>query len=184
MRVFRETSAEITVPKTVVEAKTEISGDSDGLLEQLLDLEQRLADDLARKTETSKPQLQAQWRKEIERLNSQLSNLLLPDGASLSGLHGKMRARPAIRQFCVTLSRYSPSPFSLKAHSPHNFKNSQSWCCVERNINGSVPLEGTRMIRMIMNFRHKGIARFVSSWKNIRRYGETCPTITTQACRY
>ena len=46
---IRETSAEITVPKTVAEAKTEISGDSDGLLEQLLDLEQRLADDLARK---------------------------------------------------------------------------------------------------------------------------------------
>ena len=35
---IRETSAEITVPKTAVEAKTEISGDSDRLLEQLLDL--------------------------------------------------------------------------------------------------------------------------------------------------
>lgn len=46
---IRETSAEITVPKTVAEEKTEINGDSDRLLEQLLDLEQRLADDLARK---------------------------------------------------------------------------------------------------------------------------------------
>lgn len=69
---IRETSAEITVPKTVVEAKAEISCDSDGLLEQLLDLEQRLADDLARKPKHQKPLLQAQWRKEIERLNSQL----------------------------------------------------------------------------------------------------------------
>lgn len=69
---IRETSAEITVPKTVVEAKVEISCDSDGLLEQLLDLEQRLADDLARKPKHQKPLLQAQWRKEIERLNSQL----------------------------------------------------------------------------------------------------------------
>ena len=69
---IRETSAEITVPKTAVEAKTEISGDSDRLLEQLLDLEQRLADDLARKPKHQKPLLQAQWRKEIERLNAQL----------------------------------------------------------------------------------------------------------------
>ena len=56
----------------MVEAKAEISCDSDGLLEQLLDLEQRLADDLARKPKHQKPLLQAQWRKEIERLNSQL----------------------------------------------------------------------------------------------------------------
>lgn len=69
---IRETSAEITVPKTVVEAKVEISCDSDGLLEQLLDLEQRLADDLARKPKHQKLLLQTQWRKEIERLNSQL----------------------------------------------------------------------------------------------------------------
>ncbi|WP_234095802.1 ABC-F family ATP-binding cassette domain-containing protein [Citrobacter portucalensis] len=69
---IRERSAEITVPKTVAEEKTEISGDSDRLLEQLLDLEQRLADDLARKPKHQKPLLQAQWRKEIERLNAQL----------------------------------------------------------------------------------------------------------------
>ncbi|WP_284960988.1 hypothetical protein, partial [Citrobacter portucalensis] len=35
-------------------------------------LEQRLADDLARKPKHQKPLLQAQWRKEIERLNAQL----------------------------------------------------------------------------------------------------------------
>lgn len=62
----------MSVPKTVVEARAEIRGDSDELLEQLLELEQRLADDLARKPKHQKPLLQAQWRKEIERLNSQL----------------------------------------------------------------------------------------------------------------
>ena len=35
-------------------------------------LEQRLSDDLSRKTKHQKPQLQAQWRKEIEHLNSLL----------------------------------------------------------------------------------------------------------------
>ncbi|WP_255574750.1 ATP-binding cassette domain-containing protein, partial [Citrobacter sp. Colony219] len=69
---IRETSEEMSVPKTVVEARAEIRGDSDELLEQLLELEQRLADDLARKPKHQKPLLQAQWRKEIERLNSQL----------------------------------------------------------------------------------------------------------------
>ena len=69
---IRETSAEITVPKTAVVEKTEISGDSDRLLEQLLDLEQRLADDLARKPKHQKPLLQAQWRKEIEEITAKL----------------------------------------------------------------------------------------------------------------
>ncbi|MDA2733440.1 hypothetical protein PDR34_27325, partial [Bacillus cereus] len=67
-----ETTSVITVPKTVVDARAETNGDSDGLLEQLLELEQRLADDLARKPKHQKPLLQAQWREEIERLNSQL----------------------------------------------------------------------------------------------------------------
>ncbi|WP_233638716.1 hypothetical protein [Citrobacter werkmanii] len=56
----------------MVEARNEISRDSDALLEQLLELEQRLADDLARKPKHQKPLLQAQWRQEIARLNSLL----------------------------------------------------------------------------------------------------------------
>ncbi|HCQ8598719.1 ABC-F family ATP-binding cassette domain-containing protein [Klebsiella michiganensis] len=39
--------------------------DQDALLERLVTLEQLLADDLARKPKHQKPQLQAQWRKEI-----------------------------------------------------------------------------------------------------------------------
>ncbi|WEF26123.1 ABC-F family ATP-binding cassette domain-containing protein [Klebsiella aerogenes] len=45
----------------------------DDLLERLIMLEQRLADDLARKPKHQKPQLQAQWRKEIADINTQLS---------------------------------------------------------------------------------------------------------------
>ncbi len=45
----------------------------DELLERLIALEQRLADDLARKPKHQKPQLQAQWRKEIVEINAQLS---------------------------------------------------------------------------------------------------------------
>ncbi|HBT2859146.1 TPA: ABC-F family ATP-binding cassette domain-containing protein [Klebsiella aerogenes] len=43
------------------------------LLERLVMLEQLLADDLQRKPKHQKPQLQAQWRQEIEEINIQLS---------------------------------------------------------------------------------------------------------------
>ncbi len=45
----------------------------EGLLERLVMLEQLLADDLQRKPKHQKPQLQAQWRQEIEEINIQLS---------------------------------------------------------------------------------------------------------------
>ena len=69
---IQETADEISASKTRVKVVPEMSPDSDAVLEQLLELEQRLADDLARKPKHQKPQLQAQWHKEIERLNSQL----------------------------------------------------------------------------------------------------------------
>lgn len=46
---------------------------SDALLERLIMLEQRLADDLARKPKHQKPQLQQQWQEEIAAINRQLS---------------------------------------------------------------------------------------------------------------
>ncbi|HDZ8011826.1 TPA: ABC-F family ATP-binding cassette domain-containing protein [Citrobacter amalonaticus] len=46
--------------------------DDDSLLEKLLMLEQRLAEDLARKPRHQKPQLQAQWRKEIDDITARL----------------------------------------------------------------------------------------------------------------
>ncbi|MBV8041363.1 ABC-F family ATP-binding cassette domain-containing protein [Pluralibacter sp.] len=48
------------------------TGDPEDLLETLVALESRLADDLARKPKHQKPQLQAQWRKEIDALNARL----------------------------------------------------------------------------------------------------------------
>jgi len=48
---------------------------SDDLLEKLLELEALLADDLARKPKHQKPQLQAQWQREIRLLNAQLELL-------------------------------------------------------------------------------------------------------------
>ncbi len=69
---IRETATELAPAKTATETVVEISGDGDRLLEKLIELEQRLADDLARKPKHQKPQLQAQWRKEIARLNSLL----------------------------------------------------------------------------------------------------------------
>lgn len=47
--------------------------DGDALLERLISLEQRLAEDLARKPKHQKPQQQAQWRKEIAEINARLS---------------------------------------------------------------------------------------------------------------
>ena len=46
--------------------------DEEQLLEKLLVLEQRLAEDLARKPRHQKPQLQAQWRKEIDDIIARL----------------------------------------------------------------------------------------------------------------
>ena len=45
---------------------------SDDLLERLIALETLLAEDVARKPKHQKPQLQAQWRKEIEAIEAQL----------------------------------------------------------------------------------------------------------------
>ncbi|WP_420025861.1 hypothetical protein [Dickeya dadantii] len=42
------------------------------LLAQLVELEHRLAEDLARKSKHQKPALQAQWREQIARLNTLL----------------------------------------------------------------------------------------------------------------
>jgi ATPase subunit of ABC transporter with duplicated ATPase domains len=55
---------------------TEAASDAtDDLLESLLTLETQLADDLARKPKHQKPQLQAQWRREIDVLTARLDSL-------------------------------------------------------------------------------------------------------------
>lgn len=46
--------------------------DTDALLARLIELESRLQNDLARKEKHQKPLLQAQWREEIDKINSQL----------------------------------------------------------------------------------------------------------------
>ncbi|WP_039058440.1 ABC-F family ATP-binding cassette domain-containing protein [Enterobacter sp. Bisph1] len=53
-------------------ASVETAADMDALLEELIALESRLEEDLARKAKHQKPQLQAQWREEIERLRLML----------------------------------------------------------------------------------------------------------------
>ncbi len=47
--------------------------DEEALLARLIDLEQWLADDMARKPKHQKPSLQAQWQEEIARLLNQLT---------------------------------------------------------------------------------------------------------------
>ncbi|MBA7801418.1 ABC-F family ATP-binding cassette domain-containing protein [Citrobacter freundii] len=69
---IQETAGELAASKTVAEVVSDPHRHGDEILEKLLELEQRLSDDLARKTKHQKPQLQAQWRKEIEHLNSLL----------------------------------------------------------------------------------------------------------------
>ena len=62
-------------PETARQAAAEtpqMAIDDDELLEQLVILEQRLAEDLARKPKHQKPQQQQQWQKEIARINRQL----------------------------------------------------------------------------------------------------------------
>ncbi|QLX25452.1 ABC-F family ATP-binding cassette domain-containing protein [Citrobacter freundii] len=69
---IQETASELAASKTVAEVVSDPHHHGDEILEKLLELELRLSDDLARKTKHQKPQLQAQWRKEIEHLNSLL----------------------------------------------------------------------------------------------------------------
>ncbi|MEG1421809.1 ABC-F family ATP-binding cassette domain-containing protein [Citrobacter sp.] len=69
---IQDSACELTATKTKAQVVPDPHRNGDEILEKLLELEQRLADDLARKPKHQKPQLQAQWRKEIERLNSQL----------------------------------------------------------------------------------------------------------------
>lgn len=51
-----------------------VPGDSDALLERLVDLEQKLEADLARKPKFQKPKLQDEWRVEIAELTKRLEN--------------------------------------------------------------------------------------------------------------
>ncbi|MCP6588399.1 ABC transporter ATP-binding protein, partial [Klebsiella pneumoniae] len=55
------------------DATTTVSEDHDALLERLIDLEQRLADDVSRKPKHQKSHLQAQWREEIAAITARLS---------------------------------------------------------------------------------------------------------------
>ncbi|MBS1204143.1 MAG: transporter [Proteobacteria bacterium] len=56
-----------TQPQPLV-AATDETDDDDALLLRLIELETRLEEDLARKEKHQKPQLQAQWREEIDRI--------------------------------------------------------------------------------------------------------------------
>lgn len=56
---------------TVSSSVTTLEGDD--LLERLITLEQRLAEDLARKPKHQKPLMQQRWREEIDLINNQLS---------------------------------------------------------------------------------------------------------------
>lgn len=69
---IRETSCGTQQNVSPVDANACLEDDGDNLLEKLVALEQRLADDLARKPKHQKPQRQAQWRKEIAELIAQL----------------------------------------------------------------------------------------------------------------
>ncbi|MGZ0750316.1 ABC-F family ATP-binding cassette domain-containing protein [Kluyvera sichuanensis] len=60
-------------PRTVAEPDEKITSEADDLLERLIELEWRLAEDLARKPKHQKPQLQQRWREEIANINNQLS---------------------------------------------------------------------------------------------------------------
>ena len=74
--LYRQLSAEETeniLPKTAPLAEfSPHSHEAEELLERLVMLEDWLEKDLARKEKHQKPQLQRQWRQEIERLNQQL----------------------------------------------------------------------------------------------------------------
>ncbi|HDX4047991.1 TPA: ABC-F family ATP-binding cassette domain-containing protein [Enterobacter soli] len=68
---LRESSG-LTQPVDIVLPRDETTSPYDDVLERLVALETLLAEDLARKPKHQKPQLQAQWRKEIEELEAQL----------------------------------------------------------------------------------------------------------------
>ncbi len=68
---LRESAGLVTSPAPV-DATTMPVSPSDDLLERLVALETLLEDDLARKPKHQKPQLQAQWRKEIKEIEAQL----------------------------------------------------------------------------------------------------------------
>lgn len=60
-------------PRTTAEPDEKITSEADDLLARLIELEWRLAEDLARKPKHQKPQLQQRWREEIANINNQLS---------------------------------------------------------------------------------------------------------------
>lgn len=68
---LRESSG-LTQPVDTALPRDETPSPYDDVLERLVALETLLAEDLARKPKHQKPQLQAQWRKEIEELEAQL----------------------------------------------------------------------------------------------------------------
>ncbi|WP_333496943.1 ATP-binding cassette domain-containing protein [Kluyvera sp. CHPC 1.251] len=59
--------------RTTAKPEEKITSEADDLLERLIELEWRLAEDLARKPKHQKPQLQQRWREEIANINNQLS---------------------------------------------------------------------------------------------------------------
>ena len=65
-----ETAVELSPPKVVVE--TVISTETEAWLERLVELEDKLTQDLARKQSHQKPALQQAWREEIAALNLRL----------------------------------------------------------------------------------------------------------------
>ncbi|QIR27431.1 ABC-F family ATP-binding cassette domain-containing protein [Kluyvera genomosp. 3] len=67
----QRTRAETPEAATVSSPVTKPEGDD--LLERLITLEQRLAEDLARKPKHQKPLMQQRWREEIDLINNQLS---------------------------------------------------------------------------------------------------------------
>ena len=59
-------------PRSVTVTEEKATTEADDLLERLIELEWRLAEDLARKPKHQKPQLQQRWREEIATINNQL----------------------------------------------------------------------------------------------------------------
>lgn len=60
-------------PCLVTAIDEKVTTEADDLLERLIELEWRLAEDLARKPKHQKPQLQQRWREEIANINNQLT---------------------------------------------------------------------------------------------------------------
>ena len=69
---MRESAGLVTPTAPVIADETVQPSPYDDLLERLVALETLLEDDLARKPKHQKPQLQAQWRKEIEEIEARL----------------------------------------------------------------------------------------------------------------